>query len=599
MAAASSRSLPNLASVELDEITWTNEVIKAQQWSCYSPSAACQWLQPSPTAMVQSGQLYHIDDNDYCCPYSSDHIPPTATDILAALEEPSLPSTPRSTPPSPPSSTVASRCYARGARCAPPPEDYHHSFVRSTNDSGLLMMDDCQDEAIWSSQGEKDQHKRQRPLLVGSFLLGLGLCCLFFVYPAMMIADMEAEEKAADRMSETKANHLLALICIMAAFASPLLALRFSDSNLMGLVSVTVFVAFVTCHIYKFVGLGWIYLAAGPFLAFIQWSHFSLLPGRAKAWLQASKALPHLVISLVLLSFFQSKDAQGSRLKTTILAFNIIVLALAGLCQLVHLYNTPPEAQSQSAQKQSKVLTMTNEKRSCCSAPRPLQHLLWFYLKDNHLHLLLPMAFFIGLFEAFMAKEFIMVSTRTLLGLERISVILGILGISKLISTCLTSQLHQIIPSYFLLLVLILFQLALLLLQWLWQPSGDDPLMFFALTFVWGTTSAAWDVLVLGPRGIGRYAVVAATAESTEAAADTAAAADTRAAAETAVAAPPPPDTRQQAVDQLADWKSAVALVSLHQFAGMAISFGLQVDARSLTAAFVVTIVPFWCYIRK
>ena len=92
--------------------------------------------------------------------------------------------------------------------------------------------------------------------------------------------------------------------------------------------------------------------------------------------------------------------------------------------------------------------------------------------------------------------------------------------------------------------------------------------------------------------------MVAATAESTEAAADTAAAADTRAAAETAAAAPPP-DTRQQAVDQLADWKSAVALVSLHQFAGMAISFGLQVDARSLTAAFVVTIVPFWCYIRK
>ena len=93
--------------------------------------------------------------------------------------------------------------------------------------------------------------------------------------------------------------------------------------------------------------------------------------------------------------------------------------------------------------------------------------------------------------------------------------------------------------------------------------------------------------------------MVAATAESTEAAADTAAAADTRAAAETAAVAPPPPDTRQQAVDQLADWKSAVALVSLHQFAGMAISFGLQVDARSLTAAFVVTIVPFWCYIRK
>ena len=146
----------------------------------------------------------------------------------------------------------------------------------------------------------------------------------------------------------------------------------------MGLVSVTVFVAFVTCHIYKFVGLGWIYLAAGPFLAFIQWSHFSLLAGRAKAWLQASKALPHLVISLVLLSFFQSKDAQGSRLKTTILAFNIIVLALAGLCQLVHLYNTPPEAQSQSVQKQSKV-AFTNYVNKILPI---IDHLLLTFVKE-------------------------------------------------------------------------------------------------------------------------------------------------------------------------------------------------------------------------
>ena len=49
------------------------------------------------------------------------------------------------------------------------------------------------------------------------------------------------------------------------------------------------------------------------------------------------------------------------------------------------------------------------------------------------------------------SSRLLQVSTRTLLGLERISVILGILGVSRLISTCLTSQLHQIIPSYFLL----------------------------------------------------------------------------------------------------------------------------------------------------
>ena len=125
----------------------------------------------------------------------------------------------------------------------------------------------------------------------------------------------------------------------MAAFASPFLAFGGASNeskfyNTLGLLSVMMFLAFVSCHIYKFVGLGWTYLAAGPFLAFIQWGHFSLLAGRAKAWLQASKALPHLVISLVLMSFFQSKDEGPARFKTTIFAFNIIVLALAGLCQV-------------------------------------------------------------------------------------------------------------------------------------------------------------------------------------------------------------------------------------------------------------------------
>ena len=42
MAAASSRSLPNLASVELDEITWTNEVIKAHKQDRKSKYLECQ-----------------------------------------------------------------------------------------------------------------------------------------------------------------------------------------------------------------------------------------------------------------------------------------------------------------------------------------------------------------------------------------------------------------------------------------------------------------------------------------------------------------------------------------------------------------------------
>ena len=78
VATSNSRSLPNLASVELDEITWTNEVIKAQkQWSC------------SHSSPQQGGgcgaavRLYHIDDNDYS--YYSDDIPATVSYTIQCI----------------------------------------------------------------------------------------------------------------------------------------------------------------------------------------------------------------------------------------------------------------------------------------------------------------------------------------------------------------------------------------------------------------------------------------------------------------------------------------------------------------------------------
>ena len=37
-------------------------------------------------------------------------------------------------------------------------------------------------------------------------------------------------------------------------------------------------------------------------------------------------------------------------------------------------------------------------------------YFLTFYVKDNQLHLMLPLVFFLGLFEAFMSKTFLMVS---------------------------------------------------------------------------------------------------------------------------------------------------------------------------------------------
>ena len=229
-------------------------------------------------------------------------------------------------------------------------------------------------------QDPKGHDKGQRPLLVGSFLMGIGLSCIFLVNPAMMITNAD--------VTETRSHHLMALLCIMATLASP--ALAFANIFKMLSFSLLVLIAFVICHI-----LGWTllsYLALGPFLASLQWGQFSLLAFRSLAWLQAAKALPHLLVALVLFAF--CKTANGF---TSILTLNLIFLVLAGLCQCVHfgIATTAPKPEEKQSKK------MTNERK---------KSLLAFYLKDNQLHMLLPMAFFVGLFEAFMAKEFITVS---------------------------------------------------------------------------------------------------------------------------------------------------------------------------------------------
>merc|ERR1719412_3263409 len=87
---------------------------------------------------------------------------------------------------------------------------------------------------------DKRNKAGQRPLLVGSGLLGLAIACFLYVYPSMLVQEMG--------VSETKVNHLMALICITAALASPCVA--FSSLSLLVGISVMAFSAFVTLQIF-------------------------------------------------------------------------------------------------------------------------------------------------------------------------------------------------------------------------------------------------------------------------------------------------------------------------------------------------------------
>lgn len=236
------------------------------------------------------------------------------------------------------------------------------------------MMDESQEDSLRNSE------KGQRPLILGSLLLGVALSCFIYVNPTLMISEMG--------VSEAKVNHLLALICVLAALASP--ALAFMNRALMMAISIPIFVAFLTLNHFNMAPLAMTYAAFGPFLAFIQWGPLLLCKKATLAWHQAASGWPHLIVALVL----QSK----AKAEPLCLAVNVLSLALAGLCQIVYMCcNTEEKAEVKNLES----------KRPKVVAP------LRLYLKDNRVHMLLPLAFFIGLFEAFMARHFILVSSES------------------------------------------------------------------------------------------------------------------------------------------------------------------------------------------
>lgn len=116
--------------------------------------------------------------------------------------------------------------------------DYLQQQHQQSTPSASKKMDQCQkiDE---DAGGLETSHKGQRPLLVGSFLLGTALSCFIYVNPSVMITELG--------MSENKANHLLALIFLVAAFTSPVLGFG-NIPALMG-ISLLALVAIMILHI--------------------------------------------------------------------------------------------------------------------------------------------------------------------------------------------------------------------------------------------------------------------------------------------------------------------------------------------------------------
>ena len=326
-----------------------------------------------------------------------------------------------------------------------------------------MMMEVCQQSGL--VEEEKDGG---RPLFFAYFGAGLALSCLFYVNPSTLMSP-EVNDIDNRKSTQTKANLHLALLYLAAALAGPIIAPNYDHvkrrlyASTSGCLAILVFMALSMVLAIFEIAMPFLYLALGPWLAMLQFGHFSFLSPNKKtrsseeqeivkcnatssaainisleSGLRAAKGWPPLFLGLLLNLILRYDDEKASALKTpeakpimdrsasvpenllspakfsTLLCLIIIALVVSLLATIVVLVNVRDaeavEAVNPSIKRghqRSQPEVDKKRNRKCCYI---ITKLLRLYGKDTRLHMILPLAFFSGLFEAYMARDFLVVS---------------------------------------------------------------------------------------------------------------------------------------------------------------------------------------------
>lgn len=437
-------------------------------------------------------------------------------------------------------------------------EDYRHReaparretaeaipLALEANTRSSMMMDECQKE-----------QEEMRPLFLGLGLVGVALCCFVFVTPTYLMSQQP--------------NLLLSAMYTTAAFTSAFVGFKGKTRHLSLGLCIAGLLVFVAVHFKTpSQAVPYSYLAMGPIVAVLHVGYLSLSSDNVTKWMNAAKTWPPIVLAMVLLLTLKATEeyvpslvigertANLSTFSTvkrelthcgwnTLLGVLVIALVMAILAQvvLVTILANKPKLSIRNGGD----VTSTSCTGNKADSMGPLK----LYLKDKYLHLLLPLAFFCGLHEAFMIRHFLQGPTFHVLGIQGVCFVLATIGIARMVSTWVSSHASLICPFHVTLGLATTFQLGLLTLLQLWKPSADDPLMFYAIAFVWGCVGAAWDFLILGNA------------------------------------------SRLYSSDSQR-WSASVAVISLHNFAGMAAMFGVEdviLDSQKRLLVLIVVIFP-------
>ncbi|KAH7639997.1 hypothetical protein HUG17_4030 [Dermatophagoides farinae] len=125
-----------------------------------------------------------------------------------------------------------------------------------------------------------------------------------------------------------------------------------------------------------------------------------------------------------------------------------------------------------------------------------IRNVIFRTFRDNHLRLLLPMAFFIGFEQGFFMADYNKLYVSCALGLQAIGSIMLTRGFVHLGATLLVYEFIRHIQRPIVLLAGAICQLSVLAILYLWRPNDDIPL-YYVITITYSLANAIMETLLL------------------------------------------------------------------------------------------------------
>ncbi|CAG9853593.1 unnamed protein product [Phyllotreta striolata] len=115
--------------------------------------------------------------------------------------------------------------------------------------------------------------------------------------------------------------------------------------------------------------------------------------------------------------------------------------------------------------------------------------------RDTRLQMAAPLAVFIGIEQAFMYAGFSKSYVVCTLGIHRLNLVFLAMGVLQSIAACTLSMFLRTIRRYYVVGVGFTFHGCLLMVLILWNPTEDDPALFYVISASWGVCNAIWEML--------------------------------------------------------------------------------------------------------